>query len=199
MMSIRTLAPPGAEPVSVAEAKDWLRIGSGGRDDLIAGLIAAARERVETHTGRALIARSLRETLDGWSWRRMSGFGAAFALPMPPLVSVDEIRVRCRDGTTEIWDAAEYRMDVEADPGRIVANAPFGFPRPGARAGGIEIDFTAGYGSAPEDVPPVLREAVMRLAAASWSDGAPAPDAGRGLAMGEDVAALLAPWRPVRL
>jgi uncharacterized phiE125 gp8 family phage protein len=197
-MTLKPLAPPGAEPVSVGEARDWLRIGSGGEDGLIDGLIAAARERVEAHTGRALIARGFRETLDGWNWRRTSGFGAAFALRPLPLVSVTEIRVRGRDGQVSVWDPGEYRVDAESEPGRIVAGRPFGFPWPGVPAGGIEIDLVAGYGEAAGDVPFILREAVMRLVAAAYEGRGPS-GAGPAMAMPEDVAALLAPWRRVRL
>lgn len=198
-MGMRTLAPPGVEPVGVGEAKSWLRIGGDDEDVLVAGLIAAARERVEAFTGRALISRPLRETLDGWSWRRMSGFGSAFALRCPPLVSVEEIRVAGRDGTVSVWEADQYRVEADGDPGRIAVARPFGFPRPGLPAGGIEIDFTAGYGSAAENIPYALREAVMRLVSYAYADGQPSERAGRGAALPQDVAALLGPWRRVRL
>ncbi len=197
-MSLKSLSPPGAEPVSVSEAQSWLRIGGDSDEDLILGLISASRERVEAHTGRALIARGFRETLDGWSWRRTSGFGAAFSLRPLPLIGVTEIRVRGRDGHVSVWDPGDYRVDAESEPGRIIAGRPFGFPRPGVPAGGIEIDLVAGYGEAASDVPFILREAVMRLVAAAYEGRGPS-GAGSAMAMPEDVAALLAPWRRVRL
>ncbi len=58
------LAPPAAEPVGLAEAKDYLRIAGDGQDGLVGELIAAARSRVEELTGVAMIMRSLRLTLD---------------------------------------------------------------------------------------------------------------------------------------
>jgi uncharacterized phiE125 gp8 family phage protein len=60
------LAPPAAEPVGLAEAKDYLRIAGDGQDGLVGELIAAARSRVEELTGVAMITRSLRLTLDWW-------------------------------------------------------------------------------------------------------------------------------------
>jgi len=48
---------PPAEPVTLAQAKAWLRVESGDDEDaLIAGLIAAARMRAEAHTGRCFTA-----------------------------------------------------------------------------------------------------------------------------------------------
>jgi uncharacterized phiE125 gp8 family phage protein len=46
-MSAILLVPPSAEPWSVAEAKDFLRIEHDDDDAVIAALIAAARGHVE--------------------------------------------------------------------------------------------------------------------------------------------------------
>ena len=47
-----------AEPISLAEAKEHLRVFGSGNDTLIAGLISTAREHVERYTGRALAVAS---------------------------------------------------------------------------------------------------------------------------------------------
>jgi uncharacterized phiE125 gp8 family phage protein len=70
------------------------------------------------------------------------------------------------------------------------------FPWPGARAGGIEVDYTAGFGEAPEDVAEGLSLAVRRLVAHAYH----ARDAATiGGALPEDVAGLISPWRRVTL
>ncbi|HWA20765.1 MAG TPA: head-tail connector protein, partial [Caulobacterales bacterium] len=43
-MSITIVTPPASEPLSLAEAKLFLRVEHDAEDDLIAALIGAARE-----------------------------------------------------------------------------------------------------------------------------------------------------------
>lgn len=52
------------EPVTLEEAKRHLGVRSPMRDDEIAGLIIAARERVEGYTGRALVRREVVQVVD---------------------------------------------------------------------------------------------------------------------------------------
>jgi len=199
-MGLQTLGPAPAAPVSLSDAKAWLRVGHAGEDAAITALISTAAARVETETGRALFTRAFRETLDSWHPRRLSGCASAFALAVAPAVSVEAVRTFDRAGEATLWDEAEYRVDTAADPGRLIARAPFAFPRPGRLAAGIEIDFTAGYGSSASDVPPALIEAVLRLVADGYAASEPALAAGRGPArLPETVESLLRPFRQVRL
>jgi Protein of unknown function (DUF3168) len=68
-MNVTTLVAPSAEPLGLAEAKDYLRIAFDGEDDLVAGLISGARSRIEETARVALITRTLRVTLDRWPAR----------------------------------------------------------------------------------------------------------------------------------
>ncbi|MEQ1619683.1 MAG: head-tail connector protein, partial [Terricaulis sp.] len=77
-MTITILTPPASEPITLAEAKLFLRIDQTAEDPLITTLIAAAREAVEVACGRALITRRVRESLD--IWRRDSIGGAVLGL-----------------------------------------------------------------------------------------------------------------------
>lgn len=61
-----TISTAGSEPVSVAEAKLAARVDTSALDDLIAGLITAAREQAEHITGRIYREQVLREELVDW-------------------------------------------------------------------------------------------------------------------------------------
>ena len=65
-MTLLRTGEPAAEPVTVAEVKSHLRLQHASEDDLIAGLIRAAREEVERATGMALIDQTWRLVLDRW-------------------------------------------------------------------------------------------------------------------------------------
>lgn len=199
-MPLQLIAGPALEPVTLAEAKTWLRVAHDDEDGLIADLIGAARQRVEDLTGRALITQVWRERLDAWPERRLSAFGQAVRLLKPPLISVDAVRLFRPDGAFEVWDPAEYEVETGADPGRLIARDPFNLPVPERRAGGIEIEFTAGYGATAEVVPAPAREAILRLVADGYGGVERAESARRGdTAPPEAVMALLAPFQSVRL
>lgn len=196
-MTLELTAAPAAEPVSVSDAKDWLRISHATDDALILSLIRAAREHVEARTGLALITQSWRERLEDWPRDRLSASGLAVQLKRAPLVSVEAVRVRGRDGALTVWDPAEYRVET-GEPGRLVALLPFALPRPDGRAGGgIEIEFTAGYGETPDGVPAPLRAAILHLVAASY--GADRGEGGETPPAPDMVDRLLAPFERVRL
>jgi len=62
-MTSTLIAPPGEEPVTLAEAKAFCRIDGADEDALVDALIAAARLQVESLTGRALITQTWRLTM----------------------------------------------------------------------------------------------------------------------------------------
>jgi uncharacterized phiE125 gp8 family phage protein len=45
MTELTVISPPAGEALSLAEAKDFLRIGHEGEDSLVTGLIESARAR----------------------------------------------------------------------------------------------------------------------------------------------------------
>ena len=62
-MTSTLIAPPGEEPVTLAEAKSFCRIDGSDEDALVNALIAAARLQVESLTGCALITQTWRLTM----------------------------------------------------------------------------------------------------------------------------------------
>jgi len=198
-MSLTLTAAPAVEPVSLSEAKAFLRVAHADEDQLISDLIRASREQVEAWSGLALITQSWRETLDAWPARRVSACGQAVRLARRPLISVEALRIYDRGGAAQLIDPADYRVEP-GEPGRLIAVTPFTLPPPERLAGGIEIDFTAGFGPAASDVPAPLREAVLQLTAARYGGVERAESARRGEdGLPDTVAALLSPYRRLSL
>lgn len=81
-MPLQLVTPPAGEPVSLAEAKQHLRVDGDDDDLLIGSLIAAARQAAETQTGRQLITARWKLVLDAFPGPLMqSPSGASFTLP----------------------------------------------------------------------------------------------------------------------
>ena len=81
------ISGPAVEPITLAEMKAYLRVDDDdfAQDDLIAGLIRAARLMVEAASRRILIEQSWRVVLDRWP------AGGTILLPIAPLIAVDGI------------------------------------------------------------------------------------------------------------
>lgn len=155
-MTLFRTVDPAAEPVTLAEVKAHLRLDHDGEDDLLNGLIRAAREDVERAAGLALIEQSWRLALDEWP---REGF---VAVPLHPVREILSITAYGSEGEGSVIDPASYEADTMSRPARLHFDGPPGALR---ALNGIEIDFTAGFGEAGPDVPDLLRRAIVLLVA----------------------------------
>ena len=69
-MSAFLLIAPAIEPLSLGEAKLFLRVEHGDDDAVIAALVAAARAHIEALTRRCLITQTWRHVRDAWVMRQ---------------------------------------------------------------------------------------------------------------------------------
>ncbi len=187
-MPVYHLTPPAKEPVTLAEARAFLRDGLNEDDALISSLITAAREWVERETGLCLISRNVVELFDDWP------DGASFSLASSPVREVQMLQVEGAEGAAATIDAAHYLLDNVSRPARLVRREGRHWPRPGIRAGGIRITLTGGFGAEPQDVPQALRQAVLMQMAVLYG-----LRAGEVPVIGAELHKLLKPFRRVRL
>jgi uncharacterized phiE125 gp8 family phage protein len=188
-MSSILLAAPAAEPLSLAAAKDFLRVEHADDDDVIAALIASARIHVEAQTRRALVTQGWRIALDQWPAE------GRIAVRPAPLQSLDAARVRDADSDAQTLDLQGFVIDTA---GSALAFAPWALPQPGRSAAGIELDVTCGYGDVAADVPEPLRQAI-RLLVGHWYDNRGLAAPGAVTVLPSTVAALIAPYRMLSL
>lgn len=189
-MPATLLAPPVAEPWTVADAKNFLRVEHDDDDAVIASLIASARGQVEALTRRGLLTQEWRLTLDRWP------DGGRIAPRLAPLQAVTAARVYDAAGVAAALDAGRFVIDGAREA--IVAPA-WSLPAPERAAAGIELDVTVGFGDAAADVPDLLRHAVRTLVA-HWYDNRGLAAIGASVAMlPGSVSAMIASYRVLSL
>jgi hypothetical protein len=164
------LTLPTAEPITLAYAKNYLRLDPTMilDDTLITNLIQAAREHAERITCRALARRTFRMVLDSmpyftdtiqsqlayppsyYSLPRWSStlwnYSQMIKLPFAPVISVQQMRYIDNNGASQTLNQdTDFVLDRQSEPARI-------FPIPGSYwpsnfyvANSCIIDFTAGF------------------------------------------------------
>lgn len=178
--SLRVVAPPATEPITLAEATQHIRIDQDYDNDLVQGLITTARMLVEQWTARALITQTLQ-----WTMSQSVPSGALPLLPMPllvlpivltapqvinkplelprsPVQAITSVTWTDTDGTQyPLTAGADYMVDTALDPGRLRLTW-LTMPR---YLENIQVTFTAGYGDAESAVPAPLVSAIKLLVA----------------------------------
>ncbi len=137
------------EPVSVYEAKLWNKIDYTEDDLLIGGiLISAARDYVESQTGRTIHEKTLEIALD------CEPCGDYIELPRAtPLISVTSVTLYDTASAPTVMDPADYIEDTYGMPGRIVLADGASWPSVTLRAvNGIVIRYKAGLETASPEV-----------------------------------------------
>lgn len=192
-MTSYLLAGAAAEPVTLGEAKAFLRVDGEAEDAFINTLITAARLHVEGTTGRALLAQTWRVVLDTWPKDR------AVPLPVGPVMSVTAITAYDDDGNGTELTLAQFRPESGTAPAKLfLPPVVDGMPVLRAR-GGIEIDYAAGYGTDAEDVPRDLKQAVLSLVGYWFEHRDAVVIAGSGAIVPSGFDRLIANYKAVRL
>jgi len=140
------LTAPANEPVTLAEARLWLKIDDDNETDdaVILLLITAMRIKAEQITGRALVRRTMEHRMDAFP-----DSDTPIELPYPPLVSVEYIRYKDSVGDEQELSGSpsEYQTDLGSSPGRVYPL--YGESWPGAliAPGSVRIGYTCGMTS----------------------------------------------------
>lgn len=188
-MTSYLLAGPAEEPVSLVEAKAFLKVDDGAEDALITTLIGAARLHVEGVTGRALLAQSWRVVLDAWPGDRQ------VKLPVTPFMAVTEITAYDADGVGHDVPLAQFLREPDR---LLLPTTVAGMPVLRERQG-IEVDYVAGFGTEPEDVPADIRQALLALVAYWYEHRDAVIVAGSGAVVPSGFDRMVAGYKRVRL
>ena len=201
-MGLRQRHAPTEEPVTLLQAKVYLGIDDDAHDELLGRLIKSARQGAESYTSRSFLRQA-------WSFSFNGGFAQSrsdtryldkehsrgtggIELPRSPFVAlIDTPVILTSFGETPM---PNYRLDTSSRVARIHLPAQVD---PQAT---VRVDFWAGYGETPEDLPEPLRQAVLMTVANLFEGRAVANDTGLiAMPLSAAVIQLLKPYRAQRL
>jgi uncharacterized phiE125 gp8 family phage protein len=161
-MGLHLVTAPTSEPITTAAAKLHLRVDHSLDDDLIDTLCSAARQVVETGTGRKCITQT-------WDLKLDSFPCGAIVLPFPPVTSITSVSYVDANGTTQTWSSALYTTDVppgaDSAPARIYPIYSESYPTIRSQRNAVTVRFVCGFTSTTV---PAGMLAAMKLLIGNW-------------------------------
>lgn len=188
-MRLTLITPPAEEPVSLADAKLYLRIDIAEEDSLVSSLIVAARVYCENYLRQALITQTWRLDLDSFPaaggyynrairevWPSMGGLPSGLGfypgmvpnstgvidIPHPPLQSVASVKYYDFAGVLQPVDPVTYNVSLGI-PARIQPAYSQVWPIARPTIDAVQITFVAGYGSAAACPAPIVTAIKMMV------------------------------------
>lgn len=176
----------GPLAVSLAEARDWLRLGPATEDDVVTALIKAASAHCELVTGQMLIVRAVveeRAARSGW-----------LRLARAPVQDVQDVALRDEGALPVVLAREAWELRAEDDGAVAVQVLDIG------DAASVVVRYRAGLAADAAGVPDALKQGMLRLIQHLYAarDGEKL-GAGAEAAVPNIVTALWTPWRRVRL
>lgn len=169
---MKVIEPPLIEPVSLAEVKSQIGIQANdtAADALISRRIKEARQWAEYYTGRAFIAQT-REA----RWDRFVDDHE-----LPSALQVLSVNYINENGSEITLSSDNYVLDTYAFiPCARKAFAAY-WPATRYERSAVRIQYIAGYGSTPETVPLLIKEAIILLVG-HWMNFQPNNENGSGI------------------
>jgi uncharacterized phiE125 gp8 family phage protein len=160
-MTTREISPPAALAVTLAEARDQLRIEQDNTafDTQLTIWIAGITKEAEHATGRVFVNRAMRATLDR--------FEPSICLSAPTF-SVESVKFIDVDGQLRTLDPADYFADLVTEPGYVMPQVGKAWPATLVRANVVMVDYTAGSGTTANAVPDAARTFILARLTELW-------------------------------
>lgn len=191
-MALQLRAGPAQEPVSLEEAKTFMRLDGTQDDVLVSTLITAARIHIETTIGKVLITENWSFFLDKWPKSKTIYF------PLDPIQEIEEIRFHNSEDSYTVIDVEDYSIDLVSSNPRLLFNGAKP-TAPSKKLNQLEIRFVAGYGDTPADVPSDLKQALLMLAAHWFEQRDPIAFGGSFAEIPRTIEALLSNYKKYKV
>lgn len=152
MYLVQTVAPT-KEPITLAEAKLFMRILEDDDDALITSMIVGAREYAENYTNRQLMPATFELTLNS--------FAQDLQIPKAPLNSITKIEYMDVDGMYQTLDTSLYYSYGENGTSKLHFESGLPTFKDDKRA--VKITFTSGYTTVPSSIVSFIKVLVSTM------------------------------------
>ena len=182
-------APTYTDLISLATAKEFLRVTHSSEDTLITSLISAGIESAQNFTNTRFLWREYTLYMSAWNdvyspnsysgylYRDIAtnsnaegGYYSPFTglpqivLPSPPLKEVSRLEYYDTTNTKITYHHSNYTLNKYTNQKNFIEiNKDVTLPEVYDRADAIQISFTAGMGSAGADVPDAIKQAILLI------------------------------------
>ena len=139
-------------PITLDEAKAFLRITYEEDDQMLLNMISSAALSFQNYTSRALVYQT-------WEvvFRQLARISVN--LPVKPVVSISKISLVALDGS--VVDYSLKNIDLNCEASEIIFNVyPYGYL--------IKIAYVAGYGLSANDIPSDIKTTILNHVAAMY-------------------------------
>lgn len=159
-MRLVLVDPPVVEPLDATEVRSRLGgIPSTVPDETLDAFVKAARQTIDGADGwlqRALNAQTWKLSFDG-------GFPCEpIRIPLPPLINIVAVRYVDVSGEMQTVPDANWQV-LEGPRNYLCPSHGYSWPTTRHQLNAVEIEFIAGYGDDPEDVPEPIRSAIALI------------------------------------
>lgn len=154
MLGYYEVLTSGSEPLSLTDAKTFLRVQHTADDDVITAMIKAARLSGEKLTGQSFIARTWRASFP-------ASCGTGNEIMQSPVTSITSVKEW--DPDTQAYVAVSDTVFTPSNFGFGWVEYPAVIPKPTDKNFGVQVEFAGGYSTLPDDLLSALKMHVAFL------------------------------------
>ena len=177
MSGIKVVTAWTTSAVPTSTQKSFMRVDFSDDDTLIAELVKASQNVIETYLNRAITTQTLELYLDRLPFYNDINYPEGtftapdmeynsnyIVLPRPPVASVTHVKYFDDSDTESTFSSSKYYVDLISEQARVVLKKGVSWPTVAEtrNANAYEIKYVAGYGGA-SDVPEPITHAIKLL------------------------------------
>jgi uncharacterized phiE125 gp8 family phage protein len=145
----------GAEPITTAYLKNYLRIGFDTDDDTITSVLKSARQLVEKYIEQALVSKNYKAYFYSFEEWDVVNYYYKLELPISPVTTVTAVKIVAVDGTeTATTDFTTTGLDEKTITVPIALNL----------AGSVGVGYIVEYTAFNDAIDEPIKDAICKLA-----------------------------------